>query len=521
MLKPTIHSIKIRNECIYLLFEQIKNSLWGSMLPLATFAVLMNGLANPRLLEAWVIFYFGLNCVSWVAMMVCFYLTHRNAQREVPIKSRWIVWYAFNTVCSGLTWGLVGAFFLVPDALSQARETLLTMCLLGAVTCGVIIFSPIVWMYALFAIPAFVPFILMLILRGGDYTVTGLLAIAYIVVLIIGAVYINYMTRRRFSLQWHNTDLLEDLSKAKLSLEEQREALQRSLSLVKATLDSTAEGIMVVDSENSISDLNKKFADLWGMQASELKNKNIYVWLQQISDELAEPDSLKKIIQTSQENHQVHFTEIKFLNGKVYACFSQPQIIGAECVGRVWSFRDVTDWKEHESLLIKKAHLDPLTELPNRAAFEARMAAAIIAANKGHQMVGVLFLDLDRFKIVNDTLGHEMGDQVLSATAKRLRECCQGTDLIVRLGSDEFVVLRSYVKDPLNMEHLAEMCLQSLSKPFKMGENVLTISCSIGISIFPRDGQNAEAILHHADKAMYAAKQAGRNRYKVFSRGEV
>ena len=521
MLKLNLQSIAIRNECIRLLYEQIKNSLWGSMFPLVTFGVLMKDVANPVLLKAWVIFYFGINCPSWIAMLVSFYMTHRVVEREVPIKNGWVAWYAVNTVFSGITWGVVGAFFFVPEALSQARETLLAMCLLGAVTCSVIIFSPIVWMYALFSITAFMPYVIMLILRGGDYTVTGILAIAYLMVLIICAAYINYITRRRFYLQWHNADLLEDLSKAKLSLEEQTQALKRSLSLVKATLDSTAEGIMVVDSNNEVNDLNKKFADLWGLKASDLKNKNIYVWLQQVSDELMNPESLKAIIEASQQNDQVYFAEMKFLNGKVYECFSQPQIIGVECVGRVWSFRDVTDWKEHESLLIKKAQLDPLTSLPNREAFEARMEAAITAANKGHQMVGVLFIDLDRFKIVNDTLGHEVGDQILSFIAKRLQETCAETDLIVRLGSDEFVVLRSYVTVELEMEQLAQACLRVLNKPFKIGENVLTISCSIGVSIFPKDGNNADTILNHADKAMYAAKKAGRNRFTVFSGGDA
>jgi diguanylate cyclase len=164
-----------------------------------------------------------------------------------------------------------------------------------------------------------------------------------------------------------------------------------------------------------------------------------------------------------------------------------------------------------------KAERDFLTGLPNRALLTDRLAQSIALAQRHRKRVALLFLDLDNFKEINDSLGHPVGDQLLQSAAKRLEACVRHSDTVSRHGGDEFVVLLSEIEAARDAARAAEKLLKAMAEPHLIGDHRLTITLSIGISIYPDDGDEVEAVLANADIAMYHAKRGGGNNYKRFA----
>lgn len=183
----------------------------------------------------------------------------------------------------------------------------------------------------------------------------------------------------------------------------------------------------------------------------------------------------------------------------------------------VGTHTDISSHKDTEALIWRQANLDLLTELPNRRLFQEHLRQAMDGARDHEVPMVLMFLDLDNFKIINDTHGHKTGDQLLQETAQRLKGCVREVDIVSRLGGDEFTIILEKVKDDKIVTHVAENVLQALAKPFIIGMESFHITASIGITYFPKDATNHETLLMNADQAMYAAKEQGRNRYCNFS----
>jgi diguanylate cyclase (GGDEF)-like protein/PAS domain S-box-containing protein len=179
-------------------------------------------------------------------------------------------------------------------------------------------------------------------------------------------------------------------------------------------------------------------------------------------------------------------------------------------------FNDITELKEHQRHLERLAHFDSLTRLPNRALLGDRLTRAIQHSRRVSQPFAVVYLDLDGFKQVNDQHGHDAGDQLLVEVAARLLECVRDEDTVSRLGGDEFVLLLAQLAEPDAWRPAVERILASLARPFEVRGDSVTISASIGVTIYPDDDSGPEVLLRHADQAMYISKQAGRNRAYLF-----
>lgn len=178
---------------------------------------------------------------------------------------------------------------------------------------------------------------------------------------------------------------------------------------------------------------------------------------------------------------------------------------------------DITERKQAAERIEYLATRDPLTELPNRLLLEDRVAQGIIDAERTGKMLALLFLDLDRFKTINDSLGHPVGDQLLQQVAQRLSEAVRDGDTVARLGGDEFVLLLRGLNHPDQVEQITLKILHAVSRPYLVGGQTLNSSCSIGIGIYPHDGRDLQTLLRNADTAMYHAKGAGRNSFQFFS----
>ena len=171
---------------------------------------------------------------------------------------------------------------------------------------------------------------------------------------------------------------------------------------------------------------------------------------------------------------------------------------------------------DRDERLYRQAYFDGLTELPNRQLLEDRLDQYIMHAHRDNQFISVLYIDLDRFKNINDTLGHTIGDKLLQDTAVRLTRCVRETDTVARLSGDEFVVVLSNITEPKDARLIAEHIIARISESFNIDSHEIFITPSIGISLYPTDGTNTEVLLKHADAAMYRAKQSGRGSYKFY-----
>jgi diguanylate cyclase (GGDEF)-like protein/PAS domain S-box-containing protein len=179
-------------------------------------------------------------------------------------------------------------------------------------------------------------------------------------------------------------------------------------------------------------------------------------------------------------------------------------------------FSDITQRKEAELKIEMLAHYDMLTKLPNRALFADRLQHALQIADRSHRKVGLMFLDLDKFKAINDTLGHLAGDQLLQSVAERLSRCVRQSDTVCRQGGDEFMILLEEINSPLDIEGVAQKIALEMSVPHPLGEESRIVSFSIGAAIYPDHAIDSEKLSQCADQAMYQAKEAGRNNFKLY-----
>ena len=450
-----------------------------------------------------------------------------------------------------------------------------------------------------------------------------------------------YHNQPEFKRQ-QNSPLLDNI-RVGMMAGEKRSELEKSLSLVRATLESTADGIMMVNGQGAIVDWNQKFVDMWRIPTHLMEAGPENLSFDYILSQLAYPEKLISDVEFLYKNPewQGELPELIFKDKRIFERFTQPVSIGQEIVGRVYSFRDVTEkrmaheelhirnlaieastngvaivdisqehqpiiyvnkafnnitdftddemlgetfssiyadsvdsadkkrielaikerreetvelklkrnnnqpfWcelgiapvknsldqvkhfvfilnditqrKELEQQLLKQATHDALTELPNRVLLMDRVEQAMIHAKKHHQKLAFMFIDLDRFKLTNDTLGHGMGDKLLQAIANKLLIATSDLHTVARFGGDEFVVLVPELDDYDDALALADSILKEINKPIKIRQHRLKVTASIGISCYPRDGKDFETLMKSADLSMYYAKDSGRNNYQVF-----
>lgn len=180
-------------------------------------------------------------------------------------------------------------------------------------------------------------------------------------------------------------------------------------------------------------------------------------------------------------------------------------------------FFDITQRKLADEQLAHQAQHDALTGLPNRMLFDSLLRQILKEEQRSHQQTAVVFMDLDRFKDINDTLGHPVGDMLLQEASQRLRKCIRDSDVLARMGGDEFTLILLDVNGINDVAYIAEKIIRSLNKPFFLQGNECHVGASIGISMYPTDGQSAEVLIKCADTAMYRAKETGRNKYHFFT----
>lgn len=333
---------------------------------------------------------------------------------------------------------------------------------------------------------------------------------------------------RYFTKPWSETDLILTVKEAiKLYQQERKLAaqnevlvrvnqqLESSVALLRATLEATADGIIVFDRDGKIVDFNQKFIDIWGLPPTVKSDRETVLTL--ALAELVEPYASNFRERYARFSASKKYDCLELKNGKILECYCQTQQFQEKTFGQVWSFRDVTEHRKAQALIQHQAFHDSLTNLPNRNAYDRQLSRAIAEARQTNKMLAVMFLDLDRFKIINDTLGHAVGDLLLKGVVKRLKNCLREGDLISRWGGDEFTLLLSEINCREDATAIADRILQALKPSFCLEGNHLHVTSSIGIAFFPDDGEDADTLLKNADAALYRVKERGRNGYQHYT----
>ena len=297
----------------------------------------------------------------------------------------------------------------------------------------------------------------------------------------------------------------------------ERSRIHEALQLASLVYQNSSEAMAVTDAKGTIITINPAFTELTGYSASEVIGKN------------------HGILRSNRQNKQFYqnlwatLNTVGFWKGELWNRRKNGEVFAESLTintifnpdgrphRRVALFSDITQKKQSEELIWTQANFDPLTHLPNRRMFHERLQQELKKAHRSGLPMAVLFLDLDRFKEVNDTLGHDVGDLLLIDAAQRLRSCVRETDTIARLGGDEFTLILPELVDMTSVERIAQAILLKLAEPFNLKNKLAYVSGSIGITFYPKDGQDIETLLKHADQAMYAAKHQGRNGYSHFT----
>jgi diguanylate cyclase (GGDEF)-like protein/PAS domain S-box-containing protein len=298
----------------------------------------------------------------------------------------------------------------------------------------------------------------------------------------------------------------------------ERKRAEEEMRLASLVFQNSSEGMTVTDKDGTIISINPAFTALTGYVQEDVIGKNPRIlksgrhdaeFYQAMWHDLDSSGHWEGEIWNRRKNGEI-FAERLTIN-TIYNEEGVPY-------RRVALFSDITQKKASEELIWQQANFDPLTGLPNRSMFHDRLEQEMKKAHRSNSPLALMFLDLDEFKAVNDTLGHDMGDVLLKEAAQRLCNCIRETDTVARLGGDEFTVILTDLDEQFqNVELVAEAILHKLEEPFALGDKSVHISASIGITFYPEDGLTFDELLKNADQAMYAAKDQGRNCYHYFT----
>jgi diguanylate cyclase (GGDEF)-like protein/PAS domain S-box-containing protein len=295
---------------------------------------------------------------------------------------------------------------------------------------------------------------------------------------------------------------------------------EQQLKLFAKVFENALEGISITDADGNIIAVNQAFTDITGYQASEVLNQNPRI----LRSERHGPEFYQDMWQSLlQKGSWVGEIWNRRANGEPF-----PEILSISSIcdekGKtthyVAVFHDITEMKLKEEQIKHQAYHDALTGLPNRFLAIDRLSMSLANAKRKQSQVAVFYMDLDNFKHVNDSLGHPVGDLLLQQVGQRLISLVREEDTVARLGGDEFQIIGAHITAKDEAINLAKRLLQGFNSPFTIAPHELSVTLSIGIAIYPQDGEDADTLVKNADAALYRAKSAGKNNFALFTTGE-
>ena len=290
---------------------------------------------------------------------------------------------------------------------------------------------------------------------------------------------------------------------------EAEKALRESEERLRKFADASNEGIVFIN-EGIITDCNDAAALMMRTTHDGLVGRP--------NRDFIAPEDLETVVSNIRAGFErpYEITLVRDDGSRMAVELVGKDLVYAGVTHRMSVIRDISDRKQAEARIQFLAHHDTLTHLPNRALLLDRIQVILGRARRNQTEVGIMFIDLDNFKTINDSLGHYAGDELLKKVASRLQSCLRAADLVGRLGGDEFLVVLDALNNVEDIAPVAEKIAEAISEPFSLEEQVLSVSASIGVSVFPRDGETPDSLIRNADAAMYLAKDRGRNNWQFF-----
>lgn len=297
----------------------------------------------------------------------------------------------------------------------------------------------------------------------------------------------------------------------------QRKNAEEALRLAKYVTDNTSEGVIVCDTTPTIIEVNPAYCEIMGYSREEILGQNPGFTKSGRHDKAFFAAMWREISETGQWAGDIWD---KRKNGEIFPKFLRINAVYNELnqpIYYIGVLSDITRLKEAEEKLSELAFSDPLTKLPNRALFHERLEQEILGCKRRRSKLAVFFLDLDRFKDINDTLGHASGDSLLVAVGKQIRSSVRAVDTVARMGGDEFTVIISDVKDEAVVADIATHVIKAVKRVVNVAGKEVVARASVGISYYPKDGETVDDLMRHADMAMYKAKENGGDSFSFYS----
>ncbi|HHL3491390.1 TPA: EAL domain-containing protein [Legionella pneumophila] len=497
---------EIEKEQVKLLFEQVGMAISGEALAVTILPIALWPVTNHGLLIFWMIFTYVFSDL-YKGMLLFYY----NKQPILFSTKKWLFLFNLGVVSSGLAWGFASSI-MIPTS-STLHQIFVVFLITGVTAAANSLYSPVRLSYFLFLITSFLPFTLWLFAQGQVYLLLGFCAIIYMGIMLFISYYSNKILVNTLKMRFKISNLNSTKNILEKKVTDRTKELERILALTKSTLESTADGILVVDLKGNIEYCNQQFLKMWSIPPGFVDSHNDSETIQYVLNQLKNPENFINQINELYNNPNLEsFDKLHFKDGKIFERYSQPHWLDNKIIGRVWSFRDVT----LRTRLAYQANHDSLTGLPNRTALYDRLDHAINYCKRLNTTLSVLFLDIDNFKLINDSLGHDAGDILLYEFSMRLKGCIRHSDTVARFGGDEFVLLLM-TNEPKDVILVAQNILKAVAQPIKLPTQEVIVTTSIGISLFPKDGLDASTLLKNSDTAMYLAKKEGRNNFQFYN----
>jgi PAS domain S-box/diguanylate cyclase (GGDEF) domain len=303
-----------------------------------------------------------------------------------------------------------------------------------------------------------------------------------------------------------------------ISLRKQmEEEIRKSEERYRLITENSSDLISVIDAEGHFLYVSPSHTSLLGHDLSEFESGPMLQWVHE-EDRETVSNAIRNQLVTKKESSTLEF-RVRTRSGSY--CYMETKInpiVGqsGEVNSLALIMRDITERKKSEQTIYHLAYHDTLTDLPNRRLFMDRLRKEVRQAQRCHSQLAIIFLDLDRFKYINDSLGHEAGDLFLIKAAQRISHCIRSSDMVARLGGDEFIVLLTNISSSAEVESVSQRIQTSLQEPIELCGQSHSMSCSMGIALFPADGRDPDELLKRADMALYAVKDSGRNGVSFF-----